>query len=322
MKKSICALSASLLFASLQTNAANCSFYPKHHQTIINMSIPATLSIPRDTPNGAVIYESPPFTLGETPSSYQCASEFSYGIQNDVGASNSGDLIYPIGSTGIAWQWVFKGEGLPIYPGIRREAGGYGWNTTTHVLRLIKIADVTEAKEVPTGTLGVFHADGVSPIGMATKGTIIVPQSCETPDVRVDMGSYDISTFPENGAYSEAVNFNISLNNCPSGINKVTYTLLPTAISPSQNLNQGLVKLSADSTAQGFALQILNADGNPVVFSQNYVFTDYSSTGGNMKIPLSARYFRVVETGGSGGWDKGMRAGTANASVTFVMSYL
>lgn len=316
-------LCLTLLFASSYASAANCSFYPGHHQTTITMQVPATLSVPRDTPNGTVIYESPALTLGPTPSSYKCTAEFSYGIQNNVGVSKSGDLVYAIGNTGLAWQWSFKDDvTIPIYPGIRREAGGYGWDTTRHVLRLIKIADVIDAQKIPAGTLGVFHADGVSPLAMATNGTTIVPQSCETPDIKVDMGSHDMSVFAHNGAYSEPVKFDISLNNCPPGINKVTYTLKPTSTSPGQDSTRGIVKLSADSTAQGVALQVLNSDGNPFVFYQSYVFTDYPSAGGNLKIPLSARYFRVAETGGNGGFDKGMRAGSANATIAFVMSYL
>ncbi|QZD74138.1 type 1 fimbrial protein [Pseudomonas sp. 3-2] len=157
---------------------------------------------------------------------------------------------------------------------------------------------------------------------MATNGVTIVPQSCETPDIQVDMGSHDISIFANNGAYSEPVKFDISLNNCPSGINKVTYTLKPTSTSPSQNSTRGIVKLSADSTAEGLALQILNTDGTPLVLHQSYVFADYPTAGGNLKIPLSARYFRIAETAGNGGFDKGMRAGSANATIAFVMSYL
>jgi len=157
---------------------------------------------------------------------------------------------------------------------------------------------------------------------MATNGTTIVPQSCETPDIKVDMGAHDMSSFGQNGAYSEPIKFDINLNNCPSGINKVTYMLKPTLTSPSQNSTRGIVKLSADSTAQGVALQILNSDGTPLVLHQSYVFTDYPAAGGNLKIPLSARYFRIAETAGNGGFDKGMRAGTANATIAFVMSYL
>ncbi|WPN72687.1 MULTISPECIES: fimbrial protein [Pseudomonas] len=323
LTKLIYTLCLSLLFAPGYAGAANCSFYPGHHQTTITMQVPATLSIPRDTPNGTVIYESPPLTMGPTPSSYKCTNEFSYGVQNNVGVSKSGDLVYAIGNTGLAWQWSFKDDvTIPIYPGIRREAGGFGWDTTRHVLRLFKIADVIDVQRIPAGTLGTFHADGVSPLAMATNGTTIVPQSCETPDIKVDMGSHDMSSFAENGAYSEPVKFDISLNNCPPGIKKVTYTLKPTPTSPSQNSTRGIVQLSADSTAQGVALQVLNSDGNPLVLNQSYVFADYPSVGGNLKIPLSARYFRVAETGGNGGFDKGMRAGTANATIAFVMSYL
>ena len=321
--KLIHTLCLTLLFASSYAGAANCSFYPNHHQTTLTMQVPATLSIPRDTPNGTLIYESPPITLGPTPSSYKCTNEFSYGVLNNVGVSKSGDLVYAIGTTGLAWQWSFKDNvTIPIYPGIRREAGGYGWDTTRHVLRLFKIADVIGVQKIPAGTLGVFHADGVSPMTMATNGVTIVPQSCETPDIQVDMGSHDISIFANNGAYSEPVKFDISLNNCPSGINKVTYTLKPTSTSPSQNSTRGIVKLSADSTAEGLALQILNTDGTPLVLHQSYVFADYPTAGGNLKIPLSARYFRIAETAGNGWFDKGMRAGSANATIAFVMSYL
>lgn len=325
LTKAIHTLCLILLFASNYAGAANCTFAPNHHQTTFTMQVPATLSIPRDTPNGTVIYETS-LTLGYVPSGFICTKKFSFGTKNYVGTSKSGDLVYAIGNTGLAWQWQFNNSYmiLPIYPGpLQFEAGRYRWNTLTHVLRLIKIADVIDAQKIPAGILGVYHADGVSALAMATNGTTIVPQSCETPDIKVDMGSHDISSlFANNGAYSEPVKFDISLNNCPVGINKATYTLKPTSTSPSQNSTRGIVKLSADSTAQGVALQVLNSDGNPIVLHQSYVFTDYRSAGGNLKIPLSARYFRVAETGGNGGFDKGVRAGSANATIAFVMSYL
>ncbi|MGC3931533.1 fimbrial protein [Pseudomonas glycinis] len=323
MKKSILIIYLSFLLLPLHAAAENCSFYPGHSLTTFDIAIPATISIPRDTPNGTIIYESPPKTLDNINSSFICISEANAGIRNNVGGATALEWnALPIGDTGLAWQWKNVWGPLDIYPSGKQEAGGFGFNGSVYQLAIIKVADISKNPIIPAGVLGYMQRDEITTLGMSTRGTRILAQSCETPDITVDMGEHDISSFPTNGSFSNSIKFNIALNNCPPGINKVSYYLSPSSTSPVQNSLRGIIKLSPDSTARGIALQILDADGNPFVIHKDHILTDYSSTGGTFKIPMSARYFRVMTTGGNGGFDKGMRAGTANASITFIMSYL
>lgn len=51
----------------------------------------------------------------------------------------------------------------------------------------------------------------------------VVKLSCDAPDVAVDMGEHQISEFHETGSKTAVKTFNIALNNCPSGLNRITY---------------------------------------------------------------------------------------------------
>jgi len=311
------------LFQVSQSLAAGCEFFSGHRLYTFSVDVPATLSIPRDTPNGTVIYESQAVTLGSPANSFKCATDVPYGIKNEVGPTNPELNYLPIGNTGLAWQWVRNDSSIAaIYPNGIQPAGGWGWGNTVHRLRLLKVADTNNTQKIPPGTLGHYEAAGLGLISMSTSGMTIVPQSCETPDVSVDMGSSDLSLFSEYGKYSDPVRFEIKLNNCPKGINKVSYSLVPTSGSPAVSAGAGMVELNSSSTAKGIALQLLDENQTPIELSKIYNFSGYSSMGGNFGIPLSAQYVRTLPTGKKGGFDPGMSPGTANADIWFIMNYL
>jgi type 1 fimbria pilin len=78
------------------------------------------------------------------------------------------------------------------------------------------------------------------------------------------------------------------------------------------------LKTTADSTAQGIGVQILNSAGTPVAFGPDSAlpgntnqWTVGSSPNGTLQVPLTARY---VRTGA-------VNAGTVRALATFTMSY-
>jgi len=311
------------LFPVFQARAAGCDFYPGHHLYTMNIDLPATLSIPRDTPNGTVIFESQTVTLVSPSNSYKCTSDAPFGVQNEVGPTNPELDYLPIGNTGLAWQWGRNENQIgSIYPNATMPAGNYGWDKSTHRLRILKVADTNETQKIPPGTLGHYQIGAVSGLAMATRGTTILPQSCETPDVRVDMGTSDLSLFSEYGKNSDPVRFNIKLNNCPKGINKVSYKLTPTSGSPAVSAGAGMVELNKNSTAKGIALQLLDENQAPIELNKEYTFLGYSGGGGNFGIPLFAQYVRTLPTGKKGGFDPGMSPGSANADIWFIMNYL
>ncbi len=151
---------------------------------------------------------------------------------------------------------------------------------------------------------------------MNTSGTRVVSQSCETPDVKVDMGSYNLSDFPENGASAKEQYFSLNMKNCPTGINNFRFSFSPTAGSPVWDAGTGMVNLNSNSTAKGLALQMRFSDKSTLKLNQNYIMKAPTSQGGNAYVSLQARFVRIEPSNAQ------MRAGDANAEIAFVVEYL
>lgn len=300
-----------------------CEFYSGHSQKQITIDIPATLSIPRDAAYSTVIYESPPQTF-RGAASYKCTTTFPTGVKNNVGADTT-SINFPIGTTGLSWQWIYEGGPRAGFGAINDSPGGYGYNDTTHALRIIKTGPISSGATIPSGTLGYFQVESavLRPLALIiNKSPSIVLQSCETPNIAVAMGEYNLSSFSSNGSTTSPKSFEIKLNNCPTGITKVTYSLSATSGSPAISNELGIVSLNKTSTAKGISLQILDSNNSPMQLDKAYVFNEYSTDGGNFSIPLNAKYIRTLPNGDAGQYDKGMSAGSANSEVTFIMNYL
>ena len=313
------------LFGATFDAVAGCTFYNsvKDREGTTLMEVATTISIPRDTPNGTVIYESPS-TRFVGPSSFTCTESSFWGMKNLRGSEASNSADHPIGDTGIAWRFKYNGKTLVKgYAGHYVFSGPSTFDQSSNNIQLIKVGEIKSGTNIPEGDLGYVKVDALRVFTIrTTKSTAVVSQSCETPDVKAPMGERDLSTFPKSGSYSSPTNFYIALNNCPAGINKVTYSLTPTSTAPALNASQGIIALNGSSTAKGIALQIIDSNQMPIELGKAYVFNGYSTTGGNFKIPLAARYFRTLPTGGAGVLDPGLSAGSANTEVTFIMSYL
>ena len=137
--------------------------------------------------------------------------------------------------------------------------------------------------------------------------------SCQTPSVFVAMGDdYQLFEFDNTGDAPRPIKFDLSLNNCQRGIQKVTYQLQ--ANTPVIDAQKGIVALSGASTAKGIGLQLKNDAGQPIVLNTPYVFSGFNTTGTDFKIPLNAAYIRLA--------DSTLQAGSANSEVTFIVNYL
>lgn len=308
-----------LLFGCATTDAVAdvCEYVASNFPDVRTVTLPAVTSIPRDVPTGTVIYEALTITYAGS-NSWTCSGSFLSGIKNLAGVDVSG-TVQPIGDTGIGWQWVYGGT---PYRGIKggniQKAGRYGFNGTAHSIKFIKIGTIKDNAKIPAGVIGAFQAGTLRPFTLETTGMSLVVPSCETPDVIVDMGSYDLSEFSDKNSNSTPRRFNIKLNNCPAGIKKVNYRFATTAAAPAIDSNQGVISLNSNSTASGIALQILDSKQDPINLNLTHVFNDYNNSGGSFEIPLFARYYKKKETYG----DASIKAGSANSEVIFIMSYL
>lgn len=302
---------------------ATCTFYEGHSQKQIIISVPVTLSIPRDAIIGTTIFESPEFTF-QGNASYKCTTAFTWGIKNNRGSESSSDL-FPIGSSGLSWQWIYNGNSIKGFSNGRAlNPGGYGYNDSRTVLRIIKTGNIEPGASIAAGIMGFVQVDAtlLTLALQIDKTSSIVLQSCETPDLNVEMGEYNLSVFSEPGNFTRPKPFAIKLNNCPTGINKVSYSFFANPSTPASNPGLGIIELNKNSTAKGIALQILDSNLDPVQLDAKYTYSEYITHGGNFAIPFNARYIRTLPSGGSGQYDSGMSAGTANSEITFIMSYL
>lgn len=139
----------------------------------------------------------------------------------------------------------------------------------------------------------------------------IVGLTCNVSNVSVDLGTATLSQFQGVGLpiSSAPVPFAMTAGNCPAGMVAVSVSLAASTGSYSN----GVAALTADSTAKGVGIQILDNTGNPVSFNSNYPLPYNSATGGTVKQNFSARYFQL---------SKPITGGTAKTLLTYTMTYL
>ncbi len=294
--------------------AANCTLESGVGQSLNFGSSLATqgLTIPADTPDGTVVYQE---TLQLPQHTWTCSSAYQYGvvINPALGAVTSGST-FPLGKTGLSfriWMEVYaRYEPAPY----TLKAAKYSNATSAIRLEIVKSGTLAPQVKIAAGNLANQEAGDL----ILTRYNLINPlvltaASCQSPSVHVAMGDdYQLHEFRNTGSTPRTVRFDIGLNQCQAGINKVTYTLKAT--TPVLDTQKGIVALNASSTASGIGLQVMNDAGQPIVFDSPYTFGGFTTTGTSFNIPLSAAYYRLP-TGD-------LKAGSANTEITFIMSYL
>ncbi|MBP0591325.1 type 1 fimbrial protein [Paraburkholderia sp. LEh10] len=138
----------------------------------------------------------------------------------------------------------------------------------------------------------------------------IIPLTCTTPDIPVQLGTHYPSELPSVGSTTTAVPFNIGLNDCPAGMNGILYEIDP--VTSVVDSAQSVVALDSSSTATGVGVQLLDGTGTVFPLGTAKPFSAYNpGTGGSYTIPLQARYYRTGT----------LTPGPANSSMTVTMTY-
>lgn len=303
---------------------ASCNWNPKdpfRQVRTFKYSGPGVLNVPVDASGGEVYKEV--FSSYYPSVMVLCIpiEKSGFRLSAALGSQPASGDLFPIRGTGLSLkvrlQNYFSFQTI-VNP-------GENWNITgadttfdfsnRYEISFVITGEVNEGATIPAGLLGawvtksgfeVARFELVSPINIASA-------SCTTPSVNVQMGDdYRLAEFDTPGVIPRNVDFNISLNSCSKGIRSVEYLLK--ANTDEVDVNSGVVSLSKASTAEGVNLQVKSADGVPLVLGVYHKFSDYNSQGGNLKIPLSASYLRAA--------NEKLKAGTANAEITFIMKYL
>ena len=302
---------AALIFAySTSTLAASCSFTQGKEFAANYASAPVALTIPRDAPIGTVIYEES-ITVPQQGFNCPASSPFSFSLDPTLGSVTTGNT-FPLGKTGLSMK--LKNTQNGYLTADRLLSGSYLDPTRTYTLEIIKSSELSSQNEVPAGYLGSHKYGNLHLVKVNLSNPIILnTSSCKTPNVSVQMGDdYYLDEFSNAGSAPHTVKFNIGLNQCQSGIQKVTYALKATSQVIDQK--QGIVALNSNSTAKGIGLKLMDDAGQPIALGTTYPFNGFSTTGTSFNIPLSAAYYRLAT--------EELKAGSANAEVTFIVNYL
>lgn len=170
-------------------------------------------------------------------------------------------------------------------------------------------------------------------------GINIVSNTCQTPDVNVDMGKWDAKDFGNIGKVTKWVKSDIVLYNCPTfsgyySTNSVrSYTNGTADPLPARDLNSlsisfkplsgivdaanGIIALNAGTeSAQGIGIQLGKGNYSGVVNTINlneaFSFTPPVDGSSSFNIPLAARYIQT---------EKELKPGKADAKVVFTINY-
>lgn len=285
----------------------------EHVPTDINFGKNLTLglTIPQDAPNGTIIYEETSTLASRVKVTCNGGGMYGFSINKTLGNVTSGS-VFPLGVPGLSFR-IFDDSYL-YAPSPQPGDFTMTFPSTTYRLEIIKSGELSSQSSIPPVYLGEFGLGGTPAARFKLINPITVnAASCQTPSVMVAMGDdYELSEFEKIGDTSPAIKFNIALNNCNRGIQKVTYELK--ANTPIIDVQKGVVALDTGSSAKGIGLQLKNEAGQPISFGTPYQFSGFNSTGTNFNIPLSASYIRLA--------DGILEPGTANTNISFIMSYL
>lgn len=309
---------------------ATCRFVAEPNRTAtIALSVPATVTVPRDAVNGTVIYTSavipPPFRV-----TVSCNDNDPFGIINDLGTQPaSGGSIYPIGNTGLSFRWRYErptpDSPVPYFPSFNGPfrfigAGSTGFVGTSHGFELVKTGPIAPNAVVPGGLVARWRFSALDALLMSLSNPIqVVAQTCQvdTSSVAVNLtpgGSLRTSTFTGVNSTSQPVSFSLELN-CAGTVATMGVTLTDVRVPGNTGTN---LPLTATSSATGLNVQILR-NGVPIRFgpdssqgnntNQNMLG---SVNGGRLTVPLTARYIQTIPK---------VTPGTANAIATATFSY-
>ncbi|RQR38207.1 type 1 fimbrial protein [Burkholderia sp. Bp9143] len=124
--------------------------------------------------------------------------------------------------------------------------------------------------------------------------------TCSIPDQTVTLPPVQHHVFNGVGSTAGATDFQVQLNNCPAGYNRIGYQLAP--LDDVVAGTPGGMQLRPDATATGVGIQIADAaTGQPLPLGKSHTVTGYNrATGGSSSIRLRASYLQTGAKVGGG----------------------
>jgi len=124
--------------------------------------------------------------------------------------------------------------------------------------------------------------------------------TCSIPDQTVTLPPVQHNVFNGVGSTAGATDFQVQLNNCPAGYNRIGYQVAP--LDDVVAGTPGGMQLRPDATASGIGIQVADATtGQPLPLRKSHTVTSYNpATGGSPTIRLRASYLQTGAKVGGG----------------------
>lgn len=134
--------------------------------------------------------------------------------------------------------------------------------------------------------------------------------TCSVPNQTVELPSTFGRKLGGIGSTAGVRDFNIKINGCPKGYNRVGYTLEPMGGVVD---TPGVLPLATDSTAKGVKIRLTGRDGLAAKFGTSIKVDDYDkATGGSYMIPMQASYIQT---------DAAVTPGTVKGAISLRLDY-
>ncbi|MHB1058391.1 MAG: fimbrial protein [Rhodanobacter sp.] len=290
--------------------------YDSGGNTSVTFSLPATISVPANTPDGTVLATSvqanpanpPVVECGYYIFNYwiQRAENVTYGVVNSRG-SYLDNTTYETGIPGVGYRLTHPTAYLTRYP-LNTESLSSSTFSVSSGIELVKTGAITSGSVLASGKLADWQWGTLIPetFRLGNSITFTTP-SCTivTDPINVILSTVSSSAFTGVGSISGKKPFQIQLS-CPTGtaVKKIT---MHTAVPDS---HAGVVAPTVGAGyAQGVGVQILDGNSNAVVFESQTVVTPPNAT---TSIPYFAQYFQTAPT---------VSGGNVKATVTFDIFY-
>jgi type 1 fimbria pilin len=294
--------------------------FPNNFSTIPDLSFAASFAVPRNAPVGTVL-QSASQAVGLAANGVTC------NVRKDIVVSGT-----PVPGDASTFQTNVPRIGVRLY------VTGYwnsSWAQAPEVETLSPTSDgakghYTRADLVVTGPVGsgslanlpvmtvTFTGDWISTVSGTQRriaGSVITGGTCNvvTPAVEMALPKEFVGDLSAAGSTAGAAPLSIGLD-CAKGV-KVYLTISDASNVANRSTRLGL---APGSSASGVGVQILNGS-TPVAYgpdsavagTTNQWFAG-SASGGQMQVPLTARYVRTTGP---------LIPGTVRATATFTVSY-
>ncbi len=284
--------------------------------TPVTFSLPTTISVPANTPDGTILASSAQANLTNPPV-IQCGIYFgnyffpragilTYGVANSRGGYKADNITYDTGIPGIGYRITHPTDHLTPYP-MNTESVSSSTFSVTSGMELVKTGPITSGSVLAAGKLADWRWGSLIPetFRLANSITFTTP-SCTivTNPINVTLPTVATNAFTGVGSVSAKTPFQIQLS-CPpaTAVAKIT---MHTATPDS---HPGVVKPAGAGYAAGIGVQVLDANSNPIVFETQTVVTPPNAT---TSIPYFAQYFQTATS---------VSGGNVKATVTFDIFY-